>query len=1427
MTLSARMLYRPAAAAALLGVLVLGVTADAASPPSYREEVMADNPAGYWRLGEASGTVVTDETANDTRGVYKNGVVLGAPGALATDPNTSANFDGGNDLADFADPPSGALDFGTDDFTAEAWIKTSTNNETSVMGKRVTAGPFWTVTVTDDSNHVGQLRANVRDTLNGTVTRQAYSTRRVDDGQWHHVVVRFDRDNAISFYIDAVSAGSGGGPMPADLSNTANFQIGKAQDHQYLRGQIDDVAVYRSLLPASRIGAHFNASTIDDTAPNVTLTSPAGGGSTTDTTPSFEGDAGGAVGDEATVNVDIHAGSDTNSTPVQSPVATRDGDGSFSVEASPALEPGTYTARARQTDRAGNLGQSTANTFTVQSGGGPVPASPTIVAAGDIAGCGGTTSGERLTTDLIEGLPNATVLPLGDLAYPNGTAEEYANCYGPNWGRFKNRTKPIPGGHDYSTPGASAYYAYFGAAAGDPSKGYYSFELGDWHVVALNVAVCAQVGCEAGDPQEAWLRADLAAHPAQCTLALMHEPRFSSGAVHGGTTDAIDLWEALYDHGAEVVLSGDDHLYERFHPQTPNGQLDTEHGISQFVVGTGGFYLYDFAGTKPNSAYRLNTTYGVLKATLHPDRFAFKFLRADGGSSTDAGSVPCHSDGSAPPPDRTAPETALESGPSGTTTSTSATFVASSPETGAIFQCRLDGASWLPCNMPMTYTALADGQHVFEVRARDAAGNIDATPESRTWTVDTTPPETTLDFGPSGTVTTTSASFEFSSNEPAATFECRRDTTSWSPCSSPQAYSGLTAGIHDFEVRAIDVAGHVDLTPASRTWTIDDSPAPDTTPPDTTIDSGPSGTEDVGSAQFTFSADEPGARFDCAVDGGGWNACTSPHDILGLADGDHDFRVRAIDAAGNADGSPATRSWTVELPPPPDTTPPDTSIVLGPSGTTTGPAASFTFSANEIGSSFECKLDSGDWATCSSPQAYALLLDGDHTFSVRATDPADNVDPTPATSTWSVDALPPETTVTSGPAAQTASSSVSLAFSASESGSSFECRIDGGAWTDCTSPAAYTNLADGAHDFEVRATDGYGNVDTNPARHTWSVDTAAPDTTITSGPTGSTASTTASIGFTASEGGTTFECRLNAGTWGSCTSPEGLTGLTDGAQAFEARAIDALGNADPTPATRSWIVDTVAPDTTITSGPPATTSSTSASLQFSASEPGATLECRLDAGAWAACTSPAAYASLTAGTYTFEVRAIDAAGTVDATPASRTWRVDTTAPETTITSGPSGLVASRSASIAFTSSETGGTFECRLDGGAWSSCSSPKTVSNLADGSHTLAVRAIDAAGNVDATPASRTWSVDATPPDTTITFGTSGNTTSTSASFWFTSTEEGTFQCRLDAGSWAVCTSPKVYSAVTKGVHTFYVRAVDSAGNRDPTPATQSWHRK
>ncbi len=256
-----------------------------------------------------------------------------------------------------------------------------------------------------------------------------------------------------------------------------------------------------------------------------------------------------------------------------------------------------------------------------------------LVGAGDIAMCG-FLDGAYMTAALLDKMPG-TIFTLGDDAQINGTAEEYKNCYAPTWGRQLSRTRPSPGNHDYQTGGAP-YYDYFGERAGPPGLGYYSYTLGPWRIYSLN----SEVPSQDGSAQAEWLREELRTNRTHCTLAYWHRPLFSSGRI-GNNADMKELWRILEENGADVVVNGHDHFYERFAPQDANGQPDPVYGMREFIVGTGGSPLSGIANVKANSEVRSNT-WGVIAFTLNVTGYDWQFTSAGNSSFSDSGSGSCH-----------------------------------------------------------------------------------------------------------------------------------------------------------------------------------------------------------------------------------------------------------------------------------------------------------------------------------------------------------------------------------------------------------------------------------------------------------------------------------------------------------------------------------------------------------------------------------------------------------------------------------------------------------------------------------------------------------------------------------------------------------------------------------------------------------------
>ena len=487
--------------------------------------------AGYWRLGDGSGTSPCEVTGRND-GEYRGGFTLGSTGALAGDPDTAASFNGSTGYVSV--PTSPSLSVG-DTFSVEAWVRRSSlsNGGNQVIASKQHGS--W-VLMFDSRNRLVLRRSNAGDV--------AASTSVVaDTTRWHHVVAT-KAGASVHLYIDGVEVT---GPVTnrTMVDSTRSFVIGQSSGTAFFSGRIDEVAVYSRAITPSQVTDRYRAGS--------------------------------------------------------APVIAAAGD----IACSPS-------------DAAFNAGLGTDNACR-----------------------------QRYTSRLVGNANLAAVLPLGDAQEETGTLSEFMGSYDPSWGRARSISRPIPGNHEYDSLGAKGYFDYFNGPgaltgpAGERGKGFYSYDVGGWHVIALN-SECAQIGgCGAGSPQEQWLRADLAAHPTQCTLAYWHRPLFNSGYT-GTTPEMTQIWQDLYDAGAEVVLSGHSHSYERFAPQTATGAVDAARGIRQFVVGTGGQAHHALRTIQPNSASVNTTTFGVLKLALYPGGYDWQFVPEAGGGFTDAGSAGCH-----------------------------------------------------------------------------------------------------------------------------------------------------------------------------------------------------------------------------------------------------------------------------------------------------------------------------------------------------------------------------------------------------------------------------------------------------------------------------------------------------------------------------------------------------------------------------------------------------------------------------------------------------------------------------------------------------------------------------------------------------------------------------------------------------------------
>ncbi|HEX4922906.1 MAG TPA: Ig-like domain-containing protein, partial [Bdellovibrionales bacterium] len=801
--------------------------------------------------------------------------------------------------------------------------------------------------------------------------------------------------------------------------------------------------------------------------------------------------------------------------------------------------------------------------------------------------------------------------------------------------------------------------------------------------------------------------------------------------------------------------------------------------------------------------------------------------------------------------DQGLPSASITTNPPLQTASNAATFLFSGAdnESGLLrLQCKLDNAAYSSCSSPLSFASLADGNHVLYVQAIDRAVN-QSPAISYTWQVDTASPLVVLNSQPNNPTNDSAGTFVFSGNDGSGTgvtgFQCRVDAGVFGACASPLTLPVMADGSHTFYVKAVDAVAN-ESTTLSYSWTID------TSLPVVNILTGPAATVNTSTASFTFSATDTGtgvAQIECSLDGGAYAACSSPKTYNGLADGSHTFDLRAVDGAGNV-SLVASRGWSI------DTSVPSVTVVIAPASPTNQVSQTVSGTCSDTGTGIQAGgvLICTKTSACSYPGDYLAnvncaagsythniaLAQGTYDIKVVALDGAGNASAPAGTTgvSYVVDTTDPTVNLSGTPTNPSNDVNPSFTFSGTDVGGAglagFECELDGGGFTACSSPKAYTGLAAGAHSFSIRAVDGAGNV-SGVTTYAWSIDTTAPTLVFSTPAANTPAQTGLAVTGTCETGlSVAFSGDVTAPASAACAAGNFSTTVTftagEGTKSVTVTQTDAAGNSGS--ATRAFIRDNTSPTVSITAQPSNPTSALNASFSFTAADDVllAGTECELDGGGYAACTSAHNIAGpLAAGSHTFSVRSIDAAGNISA-PASYTWSIDTTAPSIAITGPAAGTPAQTGLSVAGTC-ETGLTITFSGDITAPASAPCAAGAFNEAvtftagEGPKTVTVSQTDGAGN--SASDSRAFVRDNTNPTASITAQPSNPTNATNASFSFTGADANgiaSYQCELDGGGYAACTSAhNIAGPLAAGSHTFNVRSIDVAGNIS-APATYTW---
>ncbi|WP_224244902.1 adventurous gliding motility protein AgmC [Hyalangium gracile] len=808
-------------------------------------------------------------------------------------------------------------------------------------------------------------------------------------------------------------------------------------------------------------------------------------------------------------------------------------------------------------------------------------------------------------------------------------------------------------------------------------------------------------------------------------------------------------------------------------------------------------------------------------------------------------------------------DTKIDSGPPTLSNQKTATFVFSGAGAGGTYLCRkwtgTPSGTFENCGSGVSgsksYSNLTDDIHVFEVYARSGSGIEDATPAKFTWMVDTIPPETGLASQPDNPTSERKATFTFTGAEAAGKYWCREWTGStggpFLDCgnSGAKTYDNLSDGTHTFEVYAQDAAGNKDdLSPARSTWKVD------TQAPDTTISKKPPPASNQTTAEFEFSANEAEVSYSCSHNGLDFSTCTSPVSWANLIERPqaYTFYVRAKDGAGNAEGEAASYSWVVDL------TPPETTIAEGPPALTNNPEATFRFSSNEMGVVYQCSLDGVSQPTCTTPMTVRVQGDGHHKLCVTAMDAATNKDGSAACHEWTVDSLKPKTQIRSYPSALTNLTTATFEFSAGEPGVDYKCSLDGANFTSCSSPKTYTQLGETPqpHTFRVYATDTAGNAEgeAGAAQYSWTVDTTAPDSPDLKRPGEGQCTRSSNLSIEgATEARATVMVFLDGNPEATSTTMADETGgwivglslesLADGPHFITARTKDVAGNTGSLSSPRKFTRDTDPPETYITEKPPVLSTSNQAKFTFASDEAGVRYMCnRSIVQGNFDCSAGLDLPGLADGRHTVIVWAVDCAGNEDPTPEAYQWTVDTAPPSVTITSPEEGNIVSENAPLISGITEQSATVAVLIEGGEprtrvegqalvksdgeWTF--QPRNA--LPNGHYTVRATATDLVGNVGVSFGPVSFQIDTVPPDTEFLGDPPVLDIHDSREFAVSSNKAGTvFEYSLDKvpeqeSEWSKGSSKYRTPHLRNGKHFLLARAVDEAGNKDPSPARHDW---